>query len=119
MILTLPHRASVFQADPESALSAQGRVQGDDGRTEGSGPSAHSRYEGRTPVLSLEVQYLPGQAAPPPPPPLFVGRRDPSAGAGGGRGRVWPGGAGHEDVSGQRGGAAPGLRSSAAPAGKR
>lgn len=41
---TLSNCASVLQADPKSALSAQGRVQGDDGRTEGPGPSPHSRY---------------------------------------------------------------------------
>lgn len=46
-------------------------------------------------------------------------RRDSSARAGGGGGRVWPGGARHEDVSRERGGAAARLWRSAVPPGKR
>lgn len=46
-------------------------------------------------------------------------RCDSSAGAGGGGGRVWPGGARDEDVSWERGGAAPRLWRSAVPPGKR
>lgn len=46
-------------------------------------------------------------------------RRDSSARAGGGGGRVWPGGARDEDVSRERGGAAARLWRSAVPPGKR
>lgn len=77
-------------------------MQGDDGWTQGPGPPPHGRYDRkknphRKGVIVIRRQYLPKSSSP----RLFIRRRDPSAGAGGGRGRVWPGGASDETVSRQ------------------
>lgn len=63
---TLSNCASVLQADPKSALSAPGRMQGDDGWPEGPRPSPHCRYDliwlrGKS-WLSLEGRNFPCEA---------------------------------------------------------
>lgn len=130
----------VFQGDPEGALTAQNRLQSDHDWTESPGSPSQIRYTWDQDKHSKSIKILFSHAylhlcgvGVPPSKVAFVEyknicildmncilcRQDTSAADGGGGGCVWPGGAGHEEVSCKWGGAASWPWSSAVPLGKR